>query len=162
MTIALYPGTFDPIHYGHIDVARRAAQLFEHVYVGVYDRPNKNVLFSVPERANMASAALASIPNITVTSYSGLTVDYCQKINAQVIVRGLRVISDFELEYQMALTNRQLAPGIDMVCLMTSMEHAFLSSTLLKDLAMGSRSMSDFVPEDIEKRLRAKIVTGKG
>ncbi|MBC7256180.1 MAG: pantetheine-phosphate adenylyltransferase, partial [Chloroflexi bacterium] len=134
MTIAVYPGTFDPIHYGHMDIAQRAAELFDKLIVGVYDRPQKNVMFTTEERLQMAREALADVANVEVLSYSGLTVDFARRQGAHVLVRGLRVISDFEVEYQMALTTRKLAPELDMVCLMTSLEYAFVSSTIVKDI----------------------------
>ncbi|MBC7316483.1 MAG: pantetheine-phosphate adenylyltransferase, partial [Chloroflexi bacterium] len=110
MTIAVYPGTFDPIHYGHMDIAQRAAELFDKLIVGVYDRPQKSVMFTTEERVQMAREALANVANVEVFSYSGLTVDFARRQGARVLVRGLRVISDFEVEYQMALTTRKLAP----------------------------------------------------
>ena len=143
MSIAVYPGTFDPVHNGHIDIARRAACIFDKVIVGVYDRPQKNLMFSVNDRVAMAIEALADCPNITVRRYHGLTVDFCRQVGASVIVRGLRVISDFELEYQMALMTRKLDEGVDMVCLMTSLDSAFISSSIVKDVALaGGQSPS--------------------
>lgn len=156
MTVAVYPGTFDPVHYGHIDIAQRAAELFDRLVVGIYDRPNKSLLFSTAEREEMVREALASVPNIEVAHYSGLTVQFARQHNAQVLVRGLRVISDFEVEYQMALTTRKLAPEIDMVCLMTSLEYAFVSSTIVKDIAMAGGAVSQFVPAHVEAALRAR------
>lgn len=156
MTVAIYPGTFDPIHNGHIDIARRAAGLFDRVVVGVYDRPNKNILFPVAERVVMVRAALQDVPNVTITSYSGLTVDFVRQQGAQVIVRGLRVISDFEMEYQMALTTRRLAPDVDMICLMTSLEYAFLSSSIVKDVALAGGDVTQFVPAHVAVALKAR------
>jgi pantetheine-phosphate adenylyltransferase len=127
VTIAVYPGTFDPTHYGHVDIATRAAVIFDHLIVAVYDRPLKNILFTTEERLALMREALKGIPNIEVESYGSLTVDYVHRKGATVIVRGLRVTYDFELEYQMALANRKLAPDIETVCLMTGLEHAFLS-----------------------------------
>jgi pantetheine-phosphate adenylyltransferase len=156
LTSAVYPGTFDPIHFGHIDIAKRAAMLFDNVIVGVYDRPNKNVLFSAAERVVMVRESLKDVSNITVQSYSGLTVDFVQQHGAQVIVRGLRVISDFEMEYQMALTTRRLAQDVDMVCLMTSLEYAFLSSSIVKDIAFAGGCVDQFVPSHVVAALRAR------
>ena len=119
MTVAIYPGTFDPVHYGHMDIARRAAGLFDKLVVAVYDRPQKSLMFSTEERVKMVYEALSDVPNIEVESYEGLTADFAHERGARVIVRGLRVISDFEREYQMALTTRRLAPDLDMICLMT-------------------------------------------
>ena len=133
MTSAIYPASFDPIHYGHIDIAKRAASVFDHVIVAVYDRPMKNLLFSIDERLQLVEQALRDVPNIQIARYSGLTVDYARQVGAQVIVRGLRVVSDFELEWHMALTNKQLAPDIEVVCLMTSQAYAFLSSSTVRE-----------------------------
>ncbi|MHB1355931.1 MAG: pantetheine-phosphate adenylyltransferase [Anaerolineae bacterium] len=153
MTIAVYPGTFDPIHNGHIDIARRAALIFDKVIVGIYDRPAKNLLFTVDERLNMAQSVLSDVPNVSVERYDELTVEFVRRVGAKVIVRGLRVVSDFELEYQMALTNRKLCPSVDMVCLMTSLEYAFISSTIIKDVARAGGCVSEFVPELVVKAL---------
>lgn len=157
MKTALYPGTFDPVHNGHIDIARRSADIFDRVIVAIYDLPQKNLLFSTAERAVMLNTVLADVPNIEVAHYSGLTVDFCRDRGASTIVRGLRVISDFEREYQMALTTRELAPELDMVCLMTSLQYAFLSSTIVKEIAYAGGSVSQFVPELVAEALRAKI-----
>ena len=153
MITAVYPGTFDPIHNGHIDIALRAANIFDRLIVGIYDRPSKNVLLSVEERVGFARTALGKYPNIMVESYSDLTVEFVQRMGAQVIVRGLRVISDFELEYQMAFTNHKLAPNIEMVCLMTSLDYAFISSTIVKEIARAGGSVADFVPDEVARAL---------
>jgi pantetheine-phosphate adenylyltransferase len=158
---ALYPGTFDPVHNGHIDIARRSADIFDRVIVAIYDLPQKNLLFSTAERAVMLKAVLADVPNIEVAHYGGLTVDFCRERGASTIVRGLRVISDFEREYQMALTTRELAPELDMVCLMTSLQYAFLSSTIVKEIAYAGGSVSQFVPALVAEALRAKIGSRK-
>jgi pantetheine-phosphate adenylyltransferase len=161
LTIAVYPGTFDPVHNGHIDIVHRAALLFDKLIVGVYDRPNKNLLFSVDERLALLQQALCDLPNVAVAKYGGLTVDFVRQQGAQVIVRGLRVISDFELEYQMALTNRRLAPQIDMICLMTSLEHAFISSSIVKDIATVGGPISQFVPPHVEQAMRARLASSR-
>jgi pantetheine-phosphate adenylyltransferase len=122
MVKAIFPGTFDPIHYGHIDIARRASRLFDEVVMAVYDKPLKNLLFSPEERIALVEQACADNPKISVTGYSGLTVDFCRKIGAQVVVRGLRVFSDFEFEFRMALANQRLAPDIETIALITA-EH---------------------------------------
>ena len=157
MPIAIYPGSFDPIHNGHIDITRRAARLFDHVYVAVYDRPIKNLLFTTEERVALARAALADIPNVSVVSYRDLTVELARRLGATVIVRGLRAISDFEWEMQLALTNRKLAPDIETACLMTSIEYAFLSSTIVKDVARHRGDVSNMVPEPVAQALRDKF-----
>ena len=153
---ALYPGTFDPVHFGHIDIARRASNLFKNLVVAVYDRPAKNLMFTVEERVELAQTALRDLPNVRVQPYGGLTVEFAREVDAQAIVRGLRVISDFELEYQMALTNRQLAPGIEFVCLMTRQTHAFLSSSIVKEVALLSGDVDGMVPPHVARALEAR------
>lgn len=157
MTTAIYPGTFDPVHNGHIDIATRAAGLFEHLTMAVYDRPMKNLLFSTQERKGMIEQALSHVANISVATYNQLTVDYARQASAKVIVRGLRVISDFELEFQMALTNKQLAPDIEFVCLMTAQEYAFISASTVKEIAMLGGQLSGMVPEPVAEALRARF-----
>ncbi len=154
--IALYPGTFDPIHLGHVDIATRAAGLFDHLVVGVYDRPNKKLLFSTEERVALVQEALAHLPNVEVRAYQGLTITFAQSLGAKVLVRGLRVISDFELEYQLALTNRQLAPELESVCLMTRQEHAFLSSSIVKEIFLLGEGVEGMVPEHVHRALERK------
>lgn len=157
MTKAVYPGTFDPIHLGHIDIVRRAAELFDELIVAVYACPAKRTLFDANERLEMTRQALQGLPNVTVESYHTLTVRFVIEHNAQVIVRGLRVISDFEMEYQMALTNRRLAPQVDSVCLMTSGEYAFVSSSLVKEVAQAGGSVAQFVTKPVEEALLKRI-----
>ena len=157
MSIAVYPGTFDPIHYGHIDIAKRAAHIFDQVIVGIYDRPQKNLLFPIEDRLNMVRSALGDISNIQVDRYNILTVDFARERGACVLVRGLRVISDFEMEYQMALMNRRLARDIDVICLMTSAEHAFVSSSIIKEIALAGGDISQFVPAQVAEALRARL-----
>ncbi|MGQ9492371.1 MAG: pantetheine-phosphate adenylyltransferase [Anaerolineae bacterium] len=157
MTTAIYPGTFDPITNGHIDIATRAAPLFERLIVAVYDRPLKNLLFSTAERVAMAELALKELPNVVVQAYSGLTVKFARSVGACVIVRGLRALSDFELEFQMALTNRKLAPEIDTVCLITSQEYTFLSSSVIKEIAMVGGCIDAMVPKHVAEALQEKF-----
>ncbi len=154
--IALYPGTFDPIHLGHVDIATRAAIIFDELVVAVYDRPAKHLMFTVEERVELARQALSGFPNVRVTSYGGLTVEFARQVGAQAIVRGLRVISDFELEYQMALTNRQLAPEVESVCLMTRQAHAFLSSSIVKEIALLGGDVSGMATPRVAAALEAK------
>jgi pantetheine-phosphate adenylyltransferase len=146
MCRAVYPGTFDPIHLGHVDIAARSAAIFDEVIVAVYDRPAKKLLFTVDQRVALAQESLAGFPNIRVMTYHGLTAEFARAVDAHVIVRGLRVISDFEWEYQMALTNRELAPEIDFVCLMTRQEYAFVSSSIVKEVAMLGGDASQMAP----------------
>jgi pantetheine-phosphate adenylyltransferase len=156
MTKAIYPATFDPIHFGHIDIAKRAARIFDQVIVGVYDRPLKNLLFDIDERLQLVRQALQDTDNIRIERYGGLTVDFAGQVGAQVIVRGLRVVSDFELEWHMALTNKQLAPDIEVVCLMTSQAYAFLSSSTVREVALLGGNVGSMVPAFVADALRAK------
>jgi pantetheine-phosphate adenylyltransferase len=157
MPTAIYPGTFDPVHNGHIDIATRAATLFDHVTLAIYARPLKNLLFTTEERKAMLERSLAQVPNVSVATYHQLTVDFAKEIGARVIVRGLRVISDFELEFQMALTNKKLAPKTEFVCLMTSQEYAFLSASTVKEIAMLGGCVDGMVPPHVAEAMRAKF-----
>jgi pantetheine-phosphate adenylyltransferase len=153
---AIYPGSFDPVHFGHMDIAVRAANIFDEIVVAVYDLPSKTLLFNVEERVKLARQALADLPNVQVVPYSGLTVEFARQVKAQTIVRGLRVAYDFELEYRMALTNRQLAPEIEFVCLITRQPHAFLSSSIVREIALLGGDVSGMVPPHVADALEAK------
>jgi pantetheine-phosphate adenylyltransferase len=157
MVTAIYPGTFDPIHNGHIDIAIRAASLFDHLTIAIYARPLKSLLFATEERKAMIEQALGHIPNISVATYRQLTVDFARQVGAQAVVRGLRVISDFELEFQMALTNKKLAPEIEFVCLMTSQEYAFLSASTVKEIVMLGGCVTGLVPPHVAAAMQAKF-----
>ena len=157
MVRALFPGTFDPIHYGHIDIAERAARLFDEVIMAVYDKPLKSLMFSPEERMALVSEAFKDNPKITVTGYSGLTVEFARKVNTQVIVRGLRVFSDFEFEFRMALANHRLAPDIEIVALITAEEHTFLSSTTVREIALLNGNVSSMVPPHVERAFKEKV-----
>ena len=157
MPSAIYPGTFDPVHSGHIDIATRAARLFEHLTVAIYARPLKSLLFNTEERRAMIEDALAHIPNLSVETYNGLTVDFARQVHAQAIVRGLRVISDFELEFQMALTTKKLAPELEFVCLMTSQEYAFISASTVKEIAMLGGCVDGMVPASVAAALQSRF-----
>lgn len=150
---ALFPGTFDPIHYGHIDIARRAAKLFDEVVVAVYNLPLKSLLFSPEERIHLVEQSFVDDGNIKVTGYSGLTVEFCRAIGAQVVVRGLRVFSDFEHEFRMALANQRLDPEFEMTALITKEEHTFLSSTTVREIASLHGDVSSMVPPHVERFL---------
>jgi pantetheine-phosphate adenylyltransferase len=157
MVRSLFPGTFDPIHYGHIDIARRASRLFDELYIAVYDRPLKNMLFSPEERLSLVKQTFAGDPKIKVIGYSGLTVDVCHDINAQVIVRGLRVFSDFEYEFRMALANHRLAADIEVIALITSEEHTFLSSTTVREIASLGGDIGSMVPPHVARALEKRF-----
>jgi pantetheine-phosphate adenylyltransferase len=157
MIRALFPGTFDPIHNGHIDIATRATQLFDEVIVAVYERPLKSLLFAPQERMALVKTAFKDIPKIKVLGYSGLTVDFAKEIDAKVIVRGLRVFSDFEFEFRLALANTELAPGIETMALITSKEHTFLSSTTVREIASLGGNVSTMVPSHVNSALIEKF-----
>jgi pantetheine-phosphate adenylyltransferase len=157
MRRAIYPGTFDPIHLGHCDIAKRAAALFDEVIVGVYDRPEKKVLFSLDERVEMARAALDGDDGLVVQPYHGLTVEFARAVNANAIVRGLRVFSDFELEFRMALANHRLAPEVEVVCLITSEEHTHLSSSTVREIASLGGDVSSMVMPSVAEALVARF-----
>lgn len=150
MTIAVFPGTFDPIHYGHIDIAKRSAQLFDQLVVAVYDLPLKNIVFDTEQRLTMVKKAFNGSENIEVMTYSGLTVDFCRKIGARVIIRGLRVFSDFEHEFRMAHANKRLAPQVEYMTLMTSEEHTFLSSSIVREIASLGGDVTSMVPDYVK------------
>jgi pantetheine-phosphate adenylyltransferase len=139
-----------------MDIAKRAAALFDRLIVAVYDRPTKQLLFSADERVKLAQEVLSSIPNIEVRTYGGLTAQYAKTVGAKVLVRGLRVISDFELEYQMALTNNQLWPEIETICLMTRQEYAFLTASIVKEIFMLGGNVSPLVAPSVEQALGQK------
>lgn len=159
MRKVLFPGTFDPIHYGHIDIATRAANLFDQVVVAVYDKPLKSLLFSPEQRIEMAKAAFNGIGNINVVGYSGLTVVFASEIGANAIVRGLRVFSDFEYEFRMALANHRIEPEVEVMALITSEEHTFLSSSTVREISSLGGNVSTMVPEHVKIALDAKFNT---
>jgi len=156
MVRACFPGSFDPIHLGHVDIALRAATLFDELIIGIYNRPNKHLLFSPEERLDLVQRSFENCKNIKVVLYDGLTVAFCRSINAQVIVRGLRVFSDFEYEFRMSLANRRLDPGIEMIALITSEDHTFLSSTTVREIAQLGGDVSSMVPPHVAQALQAR------
>jgi len=149
MTRAVFPGTFDPIHNGHIDIARRAAPLFDELIVAVYDRPLKSLLFSPEQRLEMVQQTFADDEGIRVSMFGGLIVEYCREVEAQVIVRGLRVFSDFEHEFRMALANHRLAPEIEVVAFITHEEHSFLTGSTVREIASLDGDVSSMVPQHV-------------
>lgn len=157
MTKVFYPGTFDPITNGQLDIAFRAAALFDEVVIGIYARADKNLLFSVEERLAMVEASITDVSHLSAVTYDGLTVEHAREIGAQAVVRGLRVVSDFEHEFQMALMNRELAPDIDFICLMTSLEHTYLSSSIVKEVALYEGDVSKFVPAHVARALEQRL-----
>jgi len=156
LTIAIYPGRFDPITNGHIDVVRRAAKLFSKLIFAIYKTPGKPVLFSLEERVDMARRALADMPNVEVKSFDGLAVDFARKVKAQAMVRGLRVSADFEREFDMAMMNKNLQPDLELVCFMASPEYQFLRSSLLKEVAKLGGDIRNLVPEHVAQALKKK------
>lgn len=157
MAIAIYPGSFDPVTLGHLDIIKRASSIFRELIVGVYDRPEKRLLFSTEERVQMVQQSMSNMKNVKVQSYSGLTVDFAKKVGAHVLVRGLRMSSDFEREFEMAMMNKKLAPGLELVCFMASLQYQFLSSSLLKEVAQLGGCLEEMVPDHVAKALRRKF-----
>jgi len=157
LSIAIYPGSFDPITNGHLDIINRAAKLFEKLFIGVYDKPDKKLLFTTEERAEMVRQAIATLPNVEVMVFTGLAVDFAKEVKAQVIVRGLRMSADFEKEFDLAMMYKKLSPDIELVCLMSDMRYQFLSSSLLKEAARLGGAIDDLVPEHVAVALRKKV-----
>lgn len=157
MTTALYPGSFDPVTLGHLDLIARGAALFSTLVVGVADNVKKKPVFAAEERVAMLRRHTRRHRNVEVVAFSGLVVDYATSRGATVLLRGVRTTSDFEFEYQMALTNRSLAPKIETVFMMPSAEFAFLSSSLIKDVVANGGDASRWVPKDVEKALVARL-----
>ena len=153
---AMYPGTFDPVTNGHLNLVRRAAKLFDRVVVAVAASPNKTPMFSLDERIGMARAALADAPNITVDGYTGLTVDYVRQHGLHVIIRGLRAVSDFEFEFQLATMNRHLQPEIESVFLTPAEEYTFVSSTFVREIGILGGDIAPFVPDVVAAALARK------
>lgn len=154
---AIYPGTFDPVTYGHIDLIKRAQQIFGEVIVAVADNPYKKPLFSVDERVGLLKKSVHGLNEVKVEHFDGLVVDYAHKHKAKVLIRGLRMLSDFEYEFQMALTNRKLSPDIETVFLMPQEEYSYLSARLLKEAASLGADLSSFVPDFVGEALKKKL-----
>jgi pantetheine-phosphate adenylyltransferase len=154
---AIYPGSFDPVTYGHIDLIKRAQEIFSEVIVAVAHNPHKQPLFSVKERVRILKVATSGMKGVEVSDFNGLVVDYARKQKIKVLIRGVRMISDFEYEFQMALTNRKIAPDIETIFLMPHESYSYLSSRLLKEAASLGADLSSFVPDFIEKALKRKL-----
>lgn len=161
LTTAIYPGSFDPVTNGHLDIAHRAAALFDELIICVYDIPQKHLLFTTQERVELMKKAVAHLPNVRVEKYSGLTVGFARRKKAKVIVRGLRMSSDFEREFEMALMNKKLEPDVELVCLMTSLEYQFLSSSLLKEACQLGGDITNLVPPHVASALKEKYRSAK-
>ena len=159
MTTALYPGSFDPVTNGHLDIIQRASAVFGRLIVAVYERPEKTLLFPAEKRVKMLRQAISELEltNVEVQSYDCLTVDYARRVGARVVVRGLRMSADFEREFEMAMMNKRLAPDIELVCLMTSLQYQFLSSSLLKEIAELDGSLDDMVPQHVAWALKDRF-----
>ena len=157
MVTALYPGSFDPVTVGHVDVASRAAIQFEKLVVAVYDTPSKNLLFTTDEREQLMKDACSHISNVEVVRFSGLVVRFAKDIGAGAIVRGLRSGSDFEYEFDMAFMNRKLEPEVDLVCFMTSQDYMFVSASLLKEVARLGGDIKDMVPPNVAEAVYSKF-----
>ena len=156
MAKAIYPGSFDPVHNGHVDIARRAAKLFDELVVSVYDAPPKTLMFSTEERVNLFEESLNGLANIRVVPFHGLTPIFARSVGADFVVRGLRAGFDFETEFGMALMWRQLAPDIDVVCMMSALEYQFVYSSRIKEVAQLGGDVRSLVPEQVANALRAK------
>jgi pantetheine-phosphate adenylyltransferase len=155
--ICIYPGTFDPLTFGHLDVIERAAKLFGSVIIGAAESTSKNTVLTIGERIQVIQDSVKHIPNCSVESFSGLLVDFAKQKNAEIIIRGLRAISDFEYEFQMALTNRKIAGDIETVFLMPGEKYSYVSSTLVREIAKHGGKLTDFIPEPAVKAMQNKF-----
>lgn len=162
MKRAVYPGSFDPVTYGHLDIIRRSAALVDELIVGVLQNNNKNPLFSSEERVRILHEVTKDMKNVRVEAFSGLSIDFVKKCDAQFLVRGLRAITDFDYELQMAQTNRIISNDIDTIFLTTSLEYAYLSSSTLKEVAFYGGDISKFAPEQVVRAIREKLAAKRG
>ncbi len=154
---AIYPGTFDPVTYGHLDIIKRASGLYDRVIVAIAHSDEKDPFFSVDERVGLLQEATENMENVFVESFKGLVVDFAKANSSKVVLRGIRMISDFDYEFQMALTNRKLAPEIETVFMMPNEKYSYLSSKLIKEVASLGADISSFVPTKVEKRLKERF-----
>lgn len=157
MLRAVYPGSFDPVTYGHLDIIRRAASLVDELIVGVLNNNAKTPLFSIEERVKMLEEVTGDLPNVRVAPFEGLLIDFAQEMGAGMVIRGLRAITDFENELKMAQTNHKLSPKVETVFLTTSLEYAYLSSTVVKEVAYFGGDITQFVPETVRQNIQRKI-----
>jgi pantetheine-phosphate adenylyltransferase len=158
VTVAIYPGSFDPITNGHLDIAIRASKLFEKLIIGIYHTPaDKTLLFTTEERVELARKAIVCLPNVEVTSYTELTGEFARRVNAKAMVRGLRMGGDFEREFTLAMMNKKLFPDLEQICLMSSVEYQFVSSSLLKEAARLGGEIEQLVPRHVSAALREKF-----
>ena len=158
MLKGIYPGSFDPVTFGHLDIIRRSAGLVDELIVGVLNNKAKSPLFSVKERVRMLNEVTKDMPNVRIVPFEGLLVDFARRSGASVVIRGLRAITDFEYELQMAQTNHKMEPEIETIFLTTSLDYSYLSSTTVKEVAAFGGDISQFVPEAVETKVREKII----
>ena len=159
MITAMYPGSFDPITNGHLDITTRASKLFNKVIIAIFATPDKRLSFTIEERVDLARRAVDHLPNVEVEPYENLTVDFAKQVGAQVMVRGLRMSADFEREFEMAMLNKKLCPDLELVCLMANQEYQFLSSSLMKEAASLGGDIRSLVPQHVAEALIKKGVT---
>ena len=157
MTVAIYPGRFDPVTAGHIDIVTRAALLFERIVISVFDAPESQTLFTTKERMELFIDAIKDLKNVSVKSFSGLVVDWARETGAEAIVRGIRMNADFEYEFEMALMNRRLAPDIDVVCLMTDIQYQFVRASLIKEVSRLGGDIEGLAPPNVIAALRQRF-----
>lgn len=162
MVRAIYPGSFDPVTYGHLDVIKRASKIVDELIVGVLNNKSKTPLFSVENRVKMLNDTVSDLPNVKVMSFEGLLVDFAKKVDAQLIVRGLRAVTDFEYELQMSQTNSVLNNEVDTIFFTTSLEYAYLSSSTVKEAAYFGADISKFVPPNVVIEVKNKLMENKG
>ncbi|MFH1650785.1 MAG: pantetheine-phosphate adenylyltransferase [Chloroflexota bacterium] len=157
MTVALYPGSFDPITNGHLDIVQRASKLFERLIIAIYATPTKKLFFTTEERVDLAARSVKHLPNVEVTDFGGLVVYFAREMKAKTLIRGLRMSADFEWEFEMAMMNKKLDPDLELVCFMASQEYQFLSSSLLKEVAGLGGNIANLVPAPVAEAIQKKV-----